>query len=126
MNDLQVECILLVEDNEDDVLLMQRALKAAGVQNPLYCVENGQAAMDYLAGLERFSDRIKYPLPAVVFLDLNLPRKSGYQVLQWARARPDLESVGIFVLTSSNEPADLRTSYQLGAKSYLVKPPTAE
>jgi CheY-like chemotaxis protein len=118
--------ILLVEDNEDDVFLMKRALKEAGVTNPLYLVEDGQEATDYLGGQGQFSDRTRYPLPAVVFLDLKLPLKSGHDVLAWIRSQKMLESLVVVVLTSSDEPTDVSKSYELGANSYLVKPPTAE
>lgn len=118
--------ILLVEDNEDDVLLMRRALKAAGVRNPLYVVEDGQEAIDYLAGAGPFSDRVKFPLPHLVFLDLMLPLKSGHEVLEWIRQQPQLASTVVIVLTSSGAQSDLNKAYKLGANSYLVKPPTAE
>ncbi len=118
--------ILLVEDNEDDVFLMKRALKAARVTNPLYVVEDGQEAVDYLGGAGKFADRESYPLPAVVFLDLKLPLISGHDVLAWIRRQYALESVVVIVLTSSNEASDLSRSYALGANSYLVKPPTPE
>jgi CheY-like chemotaxis protein len=118
--------ILLVEDNEDDVFLMKRALKAARVMNPLYVVEDGQEAVDYLGGAGKFADRESYPLPAVVFLDLKLPLISGHDVLAWIRRQYALESVVVIVLTSSNEASDLSRSYALGANSYLVKPPTPE
>jgi CheY-like chemotaxis protein len=118
--------LLLVEDNEDDVFLMKRALKEAGIVNPLHIVEDGQEAKDYLAGAGKFADRASYPLPAVVFLDLKLPLVSGHEVLAWIRQQPELESLVIIVLTSSNEASDLSRSYALGANSYLVKPPTPE
>jgi CheY-like chemotaxis protein len=118
--------ILLVEDNEDDVFLMKRALKGAGVTNPLQVVEDGQQAIDYLSGTAAFTDRSQFPLPAIVFLDLKLPILLGLQVLSWIRKQPHLEDVVVVVLTSSNEPSDLKEAYRLGANSYLVKPPTAD
>ncbi|MEW6156865.1 MAG: response regulator [Verrucomicrobiota bacterium] len=118
--------LLLVEDNEDDVFLMQRALKEAAVANPLFIVSDGQEALDYLAGQGKFSARATYPLPAVIFLDLKLPYKSGHEVLKWLRQQPEFDSVVVVVLTSSNEPNDVSKSYALGANSYLVKPPTPE
>ena len=118
--------ILLVEDNEDDVFLMKRALKGANVVNPLHVVEDGQEAVDYLGGAGKFADRESYPLPAVVFLDLKLPFISGHDVLAWIRRQKDLESLVVIVLTSSNEASDLTRCYALGANSYLVKPPTPE
>ena len=118
--------ILLVEDNEDDVFLMRRALKGAHVVNSLHVVEDGQEAVDYLAGTGRFADRDRYPLPAVVFLDLKLPYLSGHDVLAWIRRQKDFESLIVIVLTSSNEASDLSRCYALGANSYLVKPPTPD
>lgn len=118
--------ILLVEDNEDDVFLMKRALRAAGIGNPVHVVETGQHAVDYLAGNPPFSDRTKHPMPVIVFLDLKLPLMSGHEVLAWIRAQRQLEGLTVVVLTSSNEPSDVRRSYSLGANSYLVKPLTAQ
>lgn len=117
--------ILMVEDNEDDIFLMKRALHGAAVSNPLRCVEDGQQAIDYLNGEGQYADREQFPLPAIVFLDLKLPLKSGRDVLAWMRSNPAFEHVVVLVLTSSNEPSDLQDAYRLGANSYLVKPPTA-
>ena len=118
--------ILLVEDNEDDVFLMQRALKGANISNPLYVVEDGREAVNYLAGEGQYADRSAYPIPSIVFLDLKLPMLRGHEVLAWIRSQPQLENVVVVVLTSSNEPSDLKEAYRLGANSYVVKPPTAE
>jgi CheY-like chemotaxis protein len=117
--------ILLVEDNEDDVFLMKRALKAAGISNPLLVVEDGQQAVDYLEGKNEYVDRATHPAPAIVFLDLKLPLKQGLDVLAWIRKQKTLESLVVVVLTSSSEPSDLKEAYRLGANSYVVKPPTA-
>src|ERR1051325_8386004 len=118
--------LLLVEDNEDDVFLMRRALKGANVANPLFVAEDGQQALDYLGGVGKYNDRGRYPLPAVVFLDLKLPLISGHDVLAWIRRQAELDNVIVIVLTSSNEASDLNRCYSLGANSYLVKPPTPE
>jgi CheY-like chemotaxis protein len=118
--------ILLVEDNEDDVFLMRRALKGAGIVNPLQVVEDGQQAVDYLSNSGNYIDRSACPRPAVVFLDLKLPELMGLEVLAWIRSQPHLAEVVVVVLTSSNEPSDLKAAYRLGANSYVVKPPTAD
>jgi len=118
--------ILLVEDNEDDVILMRRALREAHIHNPLAIVENGEDAVNYLEGNGAFSDREHCPLPELVFLDLKLPLRSGHDVLSWIRERPEFQSLVVVVLTASDEPGDIKRSYQLGANSYLVKPPTAD
>ena len=117
---------MLVEDNADDVFLMERALRAARIVNPMIVVESGQEAMDYLSGAGNFADRGAYPLPAVMFLDLKLPFVYGHDVLAWIRQRREFESLIVIILTSSNEARDLSRCYALGANSYLVKPPTSE
>jgi CheY-like chemotaxis protein len=118
--------LLLVEDNEDDVFIFQRAFRRAGLAHPLHTAADGQEAIDYLAGAGKFTDRALHPLPALIFLDLKLPRRSGHDVLAWIAAQPELPSVPVVVLTSSAELRDLKRSRELGALHYLVKPPTAE
>ena len=116
------KAILLVEDNEDDVFLMKHALTNAGVANPVFVVDSGAQAIDYLSGTGVYRDRGKYPMPVIVFLDLKLPLMSGHEVLAWIRGQRQLEGLVVVVLTSSDEPSDVRRSYSLGANSYLVKP----
>jgi CheY-like chemotaxis protein len=118
--------ILVVEDNQDDLFLLKRALRSAHIVNPLLVVETGQEAMDYLNGAGRFADRDSYPIPAAVFIDLKLPLVFGHEVLAWIRHHKDFQSLVVIVLTSSNEASDVNRCYSLGANSYLVKPPTAE
>jgi len=118
--------ILLVEDNEDDVFLMKRALKSAGIVNPLCVAEDGQKAIDYLQGTGEFANRTTYPLPALIFLDLKLPFVRGLDVLAWLRRDDRFKTIIVVVLTSSEEPSDLSNAYKLGANSYLVKPPTPQ
>jgi CheY-like chemotaxis protein len=117
--------LLLVEDNIDDQFIMKRAVKSAGVLNPLLIVDDGREAIAYLKGEGKFCDRSQYPLPALVFLDLKLPYKSGFEVLQWMRQQPELQAIVVVVLTSSDHAADINAAYRAGANSYLVKPPTA-
>jgi CheY-like chemotaxis protein len=118
--------ILLVEDNEDDIFLMERVLKKAGIAWPLQIVTDGQQALDYLRGAGSYTDRAKHPLPAVVFLDLKLPYVHGFDVLAWMRSEPAFKETAVFVLTSSPEERDRRKAEQLGARAYLVKPPTRQ
>lgn len=114
--------ILLVEDDANDVLLIRRAFAKAAITNPVHNVEDGDAAVAYLAGEGSYADRDDHPLPAVVLLDLKLPRRSGLEVLEWVRQNPGLHRLPIVVLTSSRESADVNRAYDLGANSYLVKP----
>lgn len=118
--------ILLVEDNEDDAFFMQRAMRDAQIENRLIHVQDGRQAMDYLAGSGSYADRSRFPLPSIIFLDLMLPFKSGFEVLEWLRKEPGLDKLVVIVLTSSSEPVDLRRAYQAGANSYVTKPPTLE
>lgn len=114
--------VLLVEDDPNDVLLVKRAFRKAGTNAPLHVVNDGQAAVDYLAGHGIYADRFAYPLPALLLLDLKLPRKSGHEVLEWLRNHGALNRMPVVVLTSSKESTDVNRAYDLGANSYLVKP----
>ncbi|MEI9998908.1 MAG: response regulator [Verrucomicrobiota bacterium] len=116
--------ILLVEDDPNDVFLMKRALKGTEIGNPLRVAGDGQEAIDYLAGSSKFSDRARFPIPNLIFLDLKLPYKSGFEVLNFIRGQPALDSTLVVVLTSSTEERDIKESYRLGARAFLVKPPT--
>ena len=119
---MSAETILLVEDNPDDVLLIKRAFKKAGLPHALRVASHGEDAVDYLAGDGGYADREKHPFPSLMLLDLQLPRRSGHEVLEWLRAQEDLRRLPVVVLTSSREPADINRAYDLGANSYLVKP----
>jgi CheY-like chemotaxis protein len=114
--------ILLVEDDENDVLLIRRAFQKLGIDGVVHRVGDGDAAVAYLAGTGEFADRARYPWPHAVLLDLKLPRRSGLEVLTWARQEAGLTHLPIIVLTSSREANDLKQAYALGANSYLVKP----
>ena len=114
--------VLLVEDNATDALMVTRAFRKAGLPNPVRVVADGDAAVAYLAGDGAYADRAAHPLPALVLLDLKLPRRSGLEVLAWLKGRPGLRRLPVAVLTSSAETPDVARAYDLGANSYLVKP----
>ena len=118
----QGQVILVVEDDANDVLLIQRAFDKARILNPVRTVANGDEAVAYLSGEGPFADRETYPFPVLVLLDLKLPRRSGLEVLAWIRSLPGLKRLPIVVLTSSKESIDINRAYDLGANSYLVKP----
>ncbi len=118
--------LLLVEDDEDDVFFMQRALGKAKIVLPMKVVVDGRQALDYLGGLGVHADRTAYPIPAIIFLDLKLPYVDGFEVLQWTRQQPSLKEITVLILTSSPEERDRQKAMDLGAKDYLVKPPTVE
>jgi CheY-like chemotaxis protein len=114
--------ILIAEDDENDVFLIKRAFHQAQFENPLEVVSTGEHAIGYLQGSPPFEDRLRYPLPSLVLLDLKMPRKNGFEVLAWIRQRPEFNALAVVVLTSSQESADINRAYALGANSYLVKP----
>jgi CheY-like chemotaxis protein len=114
--------ILLAEDRADDVALIQRAFFKGSIVNPLFVVNNGEEAKAYLSGEGKYSNRAEYPLPDLLLLDLKMPRMDGFEVLKWLREHPELKTLRVVVLTSSDEMRDVNQAYQLGANSFLVKP----
>ncbi|MCK5560975.1 MAG: response regulator [Thermoplasmata archaeon] len=120
--DIEHNTILLIEDDPNDVILIQRAFNKANINNPIQVVENGEDAIAYLEGEGDYSDREHYPIPILVLLDLKLPRKSGHEVLEWVRLQPGLLRIPIVVLSSSSQRSDVERAYDLGANSYMIKP----
>lgn len=114
--------ILHVEDDPNDVLLVQRALRKSNAPVQLQAVSDGDQALAYLGGRDRFVDRQKFPFPNLVLLDLKMPRKSGLEVLGWIREQQNLKRLIVVVFTSSKHDQDINRAYELGANSYLVKP----
>jgi two-component system response regulator len=114
--------ILLVEDNADDELLMRRALQQSGVAVPVVTVHDGQEAKDYFTRSGRFTDRDLEEVPALVLLDLQLPRVSGVEVLAFIRQREETRELPVVALTISRNPLDIERCYQLGINSYIYKP----
>ncbi len=118
--------LLLVDDDECDLFLLQRALQKAGIGLPQHIATNGEQAINYLSGQGEFADPDAFPIPGAVFLDLKMPFVSGFDVLEWTRSQPRLTVVPFFVLTGSSLERDRQRALELGAKGYLVKPPTPE
>jgi CheY-like chemotaxis protein len=114
--------ILLVEDNRMDVELTLDAFREARLMNTVHVAPNGQDALDYLFGRGRYADRVTYPLPDLILLDLKLPGVDGFEVLRQIKTTPILKRLPIVILTSSREEGDRALSYDHGANSYLVKP----
>ena len=113
--------ILLADDNADDVLLMKRALRRAGLMNPVHVVADGTEAIEYLKGAVEAKSS-GYPIPLLICLDLIMPRMDGFEVLRWIREQPPLEGIPVVIISQSNHKPDINRATHLGANSYLVKP----
>lgn len=114
--------ILLVEDNRDDEELTRRALRKSNIMNEVIVARDGEEALDYLFGSKHLASHEAEMLPAVVLLDLKLPKVGGIEVLREIRSHPRTRRLPVVVLTSSKEDQDLTSVYDLGANSYLYKP----
>ena len=119
---MRTKNILLVEDNPSDIDLTKRALGKAHIVNELTVAEDGQEALDYLFGTGIHSGRDVTILPAVILLDLKLPKVNGLEVLKRIRADKRTKRLPVVILTSSQEEQDITASYDLGANSYIRKP----
>ena len=111
--------ILLVEDNPDDIIIAKRAFTKGRIRNKLYVVHDGEEAIDFLKKRGEFKDA---PTPALVLLDLKMPKVDGFEVLKEIKSDENLKSIPIIVLTSSERDGDIERAYQLGCNSYIVKP----
>jgi len=119
---MKMKKILLVEDNPDDVDLTLRALKKNNILNEVIVVNDGEQALNYLECKGRFKDSDPGCLPAVVLLDLKLPKVDGHEILRAIRENPRTKFVPVVILTSSLEEEDIIKGYKYGANSYIRKP----
>lgn len=119
---MNTKIILLVEDNPSDIGLTQRALTKSRVANELVVAEDGQEALDYLFGTGAYTGRDVTQQPALILLDLKLPRVDGLEVLRQIRADPRTRRLPVVILTTSKEDQDVATCYDLGVNSYIRKP----
>ena len=115
--------LLLVDDDDADAMLVDRAIRKAQLTVRVQRVKDGEEAIAYLDGTGPFGDRFVYPHPSVVLLDIKLPRRDGFEVIGWLRRQPaPLSRTAVVMLTSSGRPVDVNRAYELGANSYLRKP----
>ena len=114
--------ILLVEDNPDDEALALRAFKKSAISNPIVVARDGAEALDYLYAQGQYANREDKELPAVVLLDLKLPKIDGLEVLKRIRENALTKHLPVVILTSSKHEEDLVSGYNLGANSYVRKP----
>lgn len=114
--------VLLADDDENDILLFTRAIKNVGLGCEVKSVRDGQNAIDYFQRTGPYVDKVKYPLPRFLILDLKMPRKSGFEVLEWLQEHPECKIIPTIVFSSSKIAEDISRAYQLGANSYFTKP----
>ena len=113
--------ILIVEDEPADAFLVQRAFERVLANCAVQCVRDGEEAKAYLLGEEKYGNRHDFPLPSVILLDLRMPRMDGFTFLAWLRAHPEFRIIPAVIYSSSDDPADIRRSYEMGANSYISK-----
>jgi CheY-like chemotaxis protein len=115
--------VLLVEDDLNDIFLVKRAFKIAQIINPLQIATDGQEAINYLRGEGKYAERDKYPLPKLIVMDIKMPRRTGFEVLEWVkRNEGPLRRIPIVIVSSSDNPSDINRAYEFGANAYMVKP----
>jgi two-component system, response regulator len=114
--------ILLVDDNEHDVFLTQRALKKSNIANQVVVANDGQEALDYLFGTGKYAERDLSQMPVVTLLDLKMPRVDGFEVLKQIRANASTRNLPVVILTASREDIDIVKSYTQGCNAYVTKP----
>jgi CheY-like chemotaxis protein len=119
--DASLPAVLIADDSESDVFFLLRALSTSGVKNPVHVVRSGNEAIDYLAGAGKFSDRERYPLPKIVFLDLKMPYPDGYEVLRWKNDRR-LNGILWVALSNFDGVKTINEAYAAGATTFLTKP----
>jgi CheY-like chemotaxis protein len=114
--------ILLIEDNPSDIELTKRAFAKGHIANDLIVAEDGQDALDYIFCTAQYANRDINQIPALILLDLKLPKIDGLEVLKRIRAAEKIKRIPVVILTSSKEEQDIATSYDLGVNSYIRKP----
>jgi CheY-like chemotaxis protein len=114
--------ILIAEDSESDIYFLLRVLDQAGVRNPIYVVREGPDAARYLRGEGDYADRVKYPLPGIVLLDLKLPGLDGFEILRLKRQQPGLGSTLMVAVSSYDGVYSINLAYEAGADTFLSKP----
>jgi len=114
--------VLVADDDNNDVFFLRRAFQKAGLSCPIVDVPDGEKAISYLSGSDGFSDRNRFPVPSLLFLDLKMPKVSGFEVLEWLQKHNDLARMKVVVLSSSNLQSDMQKARSLGAHDYRVKP----
>jgi CheY-like chemotaxis protein len=116
-----MKLVLVVEDDEDDLTLMKMACQRTGIPHSFQSVTDGDAAVKYLSGTGQYSNRVQFPLPDLIFLDVRMPKRSGHEVLEWIRSQPQFKHLPVVMITHSQQAQDMDRAYKLGVTSYLRK-----
>ena len=116
--------ILLADDDDDDCFLVQEAFEESHITNDLQIVNDGEELIDYLHHRGAFNDKAKFPRPDLILLDLNMPRKDGKEALAEIKQDPELRTIPIVVLTTSEAEEDILKTYDMGVNSFITKPVT--
>jgi CheY-like chemotaxis protein len=114
--------VLAAEDDADDRLLIQKAFKKASITGDLLCVEDGIELMKYLQRQTPYTDAEKFPMPKIILLDLNMPKKDGREALREIKSDKTLCMIPVIVFTTSHAHEDIVRSYKMGVNSYITKP----
>ena len=118
--------ILCAEDDPEDRMLIEDAMEDSRLVNDLHFVEDGEQLMDYLYHRGKYTELSNVPLPGLILLDLNMPKKDGREALEEIKADPDLRRIPIVVLTTSKAEEDILRTYDMGVSGFVVKPVTLE
>jgi CheY-like chemotaxis protein len=114
--------ILIAEDDENDAIILERALRKVGFENPFHFCRDGIEVLEYLRGEGPYHDRVKFPFPRVLITDLKMPKMGGLEILKWLHLHAECNVIPKIVFTASKQASDIQEVYKFGANSYLVKP----
>ena len=120
---IEAKTILVAEDNPDDAFIFKMMFRKAGLPHRLEMVEDGEHVIKWLQGREGYDDRQKYPLPDLLILDLKMPIKTGFEVLDWIQTEERYKNLPTVILSSSDDPKDLKRATDLGVSRYFIKSP---
>ncbi|SPF46341.1 Response regulator receiver protein [Syntrophobacter sp. SbD1] len=114
--------LLMADDDEDDCLLMNEAIRNIFKSEHFFCLRDGQELMDYLLRQGIYTDPKKFPAPDLIFLDLNMPKKDGFETLKEIKGHPELKAIPVLIFSTAKDQEQIEVCYKLGANSYITKP----
>ena len=116
--------ILYADDDAEDRMLAKEAMEQSRIANEIFFVEDGEEIMEFLNNQGKYADMARYPVPGLILLDLNMPKKDGREVIKEIRANPKLRTIPVVILTTSEAEEDIISTYDLGVNSFITKPVT--